>query len=177
MPKIDEIAIARDIGYKGGHNRGAKYIWHACIDCGKERWIYLFDFRKKTCLRCQDCSRHHGWRGKGGRRQNRGYIEIKLHPADFFFRMAGKNGYVPEHRLVMAKYLGRCLHPWEIIHHRNGIKDDNRIENLQLVSIDKHNQMTIMGKRIQQLEEKVEEQHKQIRLLQWQLKGNISISK
>jgi hypothetical protein len=78
-------------------------------------------------------------RWRGGRRQDAaGYIHIKVFPDDPLHVMADRNGYVREHRLVMARHLDRPLTRDEVVHHVNGVKDDNRIENLELLAPAQH---------------------------------------
>lgn len=43
-----------------------------------------------------------------------------------------ENGYAYAHRVTMSEMVGRPLYPEETVHHRNGIKTDNRPENLEL---------------------------------------------
>ena len=130
------------------------YIWDACEICGECRWVQLVKGKAKNqlCLKCSHGGKRHA-RWAGGRNdKGKGYIRIWLDSGDFFYQMTDLHGYVLEHRLLMAKHLGRCLHQWEVVHHKNHIKTDNRIENLQLYSDTRHNQLTILEAKIARLQ-------------------------
>lgn len=144
MPELNETRKGTDAGFKDETKR----IWVACVDCRKERWV-CYRREKPVSDRCRSCATKVAWRReqtavmnskrigpansrwKGGRHKRGHYIEVLLHRGHPFYPMA-VGGYVSEHRLVMAQSLGRCLESNEIVHHKNGIKTDNRIENLEL---------------------------------------------
>lgn len=62
------------------------------------------------------------------RKDSRGYI----------YKVTPENGKKYVHREIMENHLGRKLNKREQVHHKNGIKDDNRIENLELIDIREH---------------------------------------
>jgi hypothetical protein len=72
---------------------------------------------------------------KGGKRHRDGYEMVWVPQAT---PGRPKNGYMMEHRLVMQEHIGRPLKSWEIVHHRNGVKNDNRVENLEIVTRARH---------------------------------------
>lgn len=163
--------------------RSNKYIWHACIDCGKRRWVQLKGGEPESlrCVKCANkingqnrCRGNSNW-WKGGRIKRLGYIMVRMYPSDFFYPMANMRGYAFEHRLVIARDLGRNLHRWEIVHHRNHIRDDNRIENLQLVSDDRHKQLSILENKINLQAQRITQLEAEVVLLRSQLEKNIII--
>lgn len=85
------------------------------------------------CSRCTDQRGHNNKMWAGGAMYTRGgYKLVKVYPEDPMHIMSDSKWYVMEHRLVMARALGRPLVKEETVHHINGIKDDNRLENLEL---------------------------------------------
>jgi len=75
-------------------------------------------------------ARHHAW--QGGKHTRNGYVFVSITKDSPYSSMAVSNGYVMEHRLVLAQHLQRPLTKNETVHHINGNTQDNRIENLQL---------------------------------------------
>lgn len=88
---------------------------------------------------------------KGGRYIANGYVMVHI----------GKKKYIQEHRLVMETKLKRKLLTGEVVHHINGNRQDNREENLVVMSKSKNNKcgspmIKMLQRRIRQLEKKVE---------------------
>ena len=99
---------------------------------------------------------NNAWKGGISKRSD-GYVQVLLLPNDFFYPMASKESYVLEHRLVMAKHLNRCLLIWETVHHKNSVRSDNRIENLELLPTpNRHDSLTKMTRYIKKLEREIE---------------------
>jgi len=127
--------------------------WQARLYCSKCRYnpketvicqLCKKEFKAAPSLKRKFCSakchykaekgQNHGYKGSicsnwnGGKTIHEGYVMLSQphHPR------ADVNGYVKEAHLVAEKALNRFLNPQECIHHINGVKTDNRLENLYL---------------------------------------------
>ena len=113
---------------------------HKCEKCGHIFFAPSDNIKKGYGLYCsRSCQiksqlRENAISWKGGRIYIKKYIYIfkPQHP------YATANGYIAKHHLMMEKKLGRYLLPGEVVHHKNGVCDDNREENLKLFSNSKH---------------------------------------
>jgi hypothetical protein len=87
----------------------------------------LIDYRKENNIDLSIPKRYKAPNGSG-HKEPHGYVYINKmrHPN------AQKRGRIYEHTFVMSQHLGRPLSKNETVHHKNGIRDDNRIENLEL---------------------------------------------
>ncbi len=161
MPNTGDITHGRDLG-KSGIQANRKHIYCQCPSCGIQRWLSLRISNRTGFSRCNHCcgvetntagylphgKMENNPRWKGGRNTKGHYVYIRLYDNDPYFCMAihSKNGggEILEHRLIMARHLNRVLASQEHVHHINGNKHDNRIENLELVSRNNHHLYNVM---------------------------------
>ena len=75
-----------------------------------------------------------GWKGGVTEKRTKGnYRGVRMvRCPDEWMPMARKDGYIMEHRLVMAKAVGRCLTRTEVVHHIDHDPSNNELVNLQL---------------------------------------------
>ena len=109
------------------HKYGKKKTEYTCIVCGTV--FHSVRNNVKFCsMSCLSKGVNNGRWVDGRQKTSCGYIMVysPKHPNKTV------NNNVLEHRLVMEKYIGRCLDKKEVVHHINGIKDDNIIDNLML---------------------------------------------
>lgn len=133
--------ILRDAGCNF-RQKGVPCGWHHTPDAKrrlseKHRGLKMNDESRMRLSEAKKCN-YNGLNGYGHTKHHRsGYIlaYAPCHPN------ARKDGYVMQHRIIIEQSIGRYLMSNEVVHHKNRIRDDNRIENLRLM--DKHEHMSM----------------------------------
>lgn len=115
---------AREFIPSSRHKRCPRCRAKNSCQCGRPKMV-----ASATCSTCRKSGGGSNANWKGGRTTHkRGYVMVwaPKHPR------AARGRYVFEHILVMEESIGRCLIEGETVHHRNGVRSDNRIRNLEL---------------------------------------------
>ena len=112
--KLTVVSFSHRVKYKSG---SSKKFWVCTCECGGR---HITDTSSLTSSRTTSCGCN---RNKGGKLSKEGYISV-------YDREDRK--YKPQHRVIYETHYGIKLKPHQNIHHINGVRTDNRIENLEL---------------------------------------------
>ena len=158
-PIIGDLATAKSVGRKGR----AIHIWEACPKCLHERWIKR-NAQGTCCQTCEHPPTHYGadnprW-NEAKRTVTKSGIRIYMEPSHPYFKMAHRCAIssfaILEHRLIMAEHIGRCLEPWEVVHHIDGDNCNNAIDNLALLPNQAmHSAYTLLQVELRKLQSRV----------------------
>lgn len=131
-------------GKEIGRNKYHKFILILCPICKSKRWLDIRGTRRKpftgVCEKClpkyRSGAKSPRWKG-GKIIDSKGYVMVKFRGHPF----ADKNGYVLEHRLIMADLIGIEYVTDMIVHHKDGDRQNNNPNNLELITRSKHSSM------------------------------------
>lgn len=139
--------------------------------------IYLRNAMKNNeeyIYSCKKCSGNKSkgslssnWKGGKYIQDRTGYIIVLVKDSELYLvdekRSNHKHNRMYEHRYLMSKKLDRPLKRCEIVHHINGIKDDNRIENLELIDATTHTSITAIESKWEAKIKDLEEENRKLK--------------
>jgi len=152
--QFSELLLQKNSNQAKGHYQSTVL----CPSCNTSRFVnnhnIITQIQKGVFTgKCQSCCPSAFQHGKKhilynpNKRSTHGYVVLNVSELPYeqkeiahkiSWKSEGKPEYVFEHRLVMSLHLRRALEKHEIVHHKNGKKDDNRLENLKLLTTKQH---------------------------------------
>ena len=110
-----------------------------CSECGTARYVDVRNLARMKSDLCGKCARLRPRIQMPTRTvDDRGYAKLYFPKGHSLSAMRDARGQIYEHRVIMARKLGRVLDPSEHVHHLNSDKTDNRPENLRLLDPHEH---------------------------------------